>query len=96
MRFVIVAILCLITYQAPVPTFIKAEGIACKTPSLWYNYMTAYKKNNFRELQFINLSQRCVPQRAGAVKVLSRGERYIKIAGLDQRELYIAKGYLIE
>lgn len=86
----------MVTFQAPVPTYIKAEGIACKTPSLWYNYMKAYIKEDYKALQFINLSQRCVPQQPGAVVMLARYDRYIKIQGKDMRELYIDKAYLIE
>lgn len=96
MKIAVILILSLVTYQTPTPTFVKAEGVACKTPSLWYNYMVHASNENFKELRFLTLSQRCVYQAPGEVKVLTRNGKYVMIEGNDKRHLYIPEGYLIE
>lgn len=96
MKLAVILVLTLVTYQAPTPTFIKAEGVACKTPSLWYNYMVHSFNKNYKELRFLTLSQRCVYQPPGKVKVLARNDKYVMIEGKDKRHLYVPDGYLIE
>lgn len=89
MRVLVVVLLMLVVYQAPVPSYLMHRAFACNSEAMWFKFNEALLKDNRRELQMAHLSQRCVEMEPAKLQVIEKNDQFVRVVGRAQRKLYL-------
>ncbi len=97
MRWLLVLLFSLITYQAPIAdTRVNRETFACVSPEVWMQYANALNANDRKTQRSIYMAQRCVYQAEGKIKVIKREGDWVSFTGKAMRTLYVPTAVLTE